>query len=108
MRSLSIFFDLFVRCKSKELNILSVDYLCKLLINISDPHSLHLMLSNSMIANMQTIRFVSMPLELAEYYINFLKTLALKINETTIHLFFNQVLTVLGRNTQRFRWPGRL
>jgi protein CLEC16A len=91
MKSLSIFFDLFVRCKSKELNILAVDYLSKLLINISNPHSLDLMLSNSMIANMQTIRFVTMPLELAEYYINFLKTLALKVNNKTINLFFNQV-----------------
>lgn len=90
MKGLSIFFDLFVRCKSKELNILAIDYLSKLLINIGDAQTLHLLLSNSMIVNMQTIRFVSMPLELAEYYINFLKTLALKINETTVHLFFNQ------------------
>jgi hypothetical protein len=52
MKSLSIFYELFVRSKSKEINILSVDYLSKLLINITDPHSIHMMLSSSMIANM--------------------------------------------------------
>lgn len=91
MKGISIFFDLFVRYMSKDLNIVAIDFLSKLLINIADPHCMHLLLSNSMVSNMQTIKFVSMPLELAEYYINFLKSLSLKLNDTTVHLFYNQV-----------------
>jgi hypothetical protein len=92
MKGIAIFFDLFVRYMSKELNIVAIDYLSKLLINISDPHCMHLLLSNSMVSNMQTIKFVNMPVELAEYYINFLKSLSLKLNDSSIHLFYNQVL----------------
>lgn len=58
-------FDLFVRCKSREVNILALDYLNKLLINISDQASQNLLLSSATIANLQTIRFVSMPVEMA-------------------------------------------
>jgi hypothetical protein len=49
-----------------------------------------------------------MPIELAEYYINFLKTLALKVTDINIHLFFNYVLIIRGRNIPRFRSLGKL
>jgi hypothetical protein len=43
--------------------------------------------------NILQVRFPSLDLEVAEYYINLLKSVSNKLDKDTVHIFYNEVLT---------------
>jgi hypothetical protein len=65
-----------------------------ILINISNPDSITYLLSQPSFIGLQSLKLTDikiMNIEISEYYINFLKTLASRLDRSNIHLFFNQV-----------------
>ena len=82
---------------SKDLIIFSIDCFSKLLININTSKSLAYLISTDTMTNLLSIKFKTLVIEVAEYYINFLKTLSQKLNDANVYLFINIVIHRLFR-----------
>jgi hypothetical protein len=64
-----------------------------MLVSFSHISSIHYFLSSPAMMNILQVRFPSLDLEVAEYYINLLKSVSNKLDKDTVHIFYNEVLT---------------
>ena len=79
----------------------------KLLSNLSR-ESLQVILASPAFISFQSIKFNAVGIEVAEYYVNFLKILSQKVDANSVHLIFNHVRASLCRNTHALLLAGRL
>jgi len=63
-----------------------------MLVSFSRSDSVHWFLSSAAVMNLLQVRFPALDTELAEYYINMLKSLSAKVDLQTVHVFYNEVL----------------
>lgn len=94
--------EIFAAMKEQSILIAVIEGISMLLINLSREESIHYFLSNSSLMKFQMMKFSSLDTELAEYYINFLKSISIRLNPMTIKLFYNQVDFSQFRNTLIF------
>lgn len=67
-----------------------IDCFSMLIVNLSQESSIHYILSSQAVNNLLQVRFMALDLELAEYYINFVKSISTKLNDGTVHIFLNE------------------
>lgn len=89
-------YNLFLRSQSKEVLTCIIQVVSMMLVNFSRSDSVHWFLSSAAISNLLQVRFPSLDCELAEYYINMLKSLSSKVDAQTVHLFYNEVRSKLS------------
>ena len=83
--------EIFAVMKEQSILIAVIEGISMLLINLSREESIHYFLSNNALMKFQMMKFSSLDTELAEYYINFLKSVSIRLNSLTVKLFYNHV-----------------
>jgi hypothetical protein len=86
-------YNLFSRSQNKDIMICIIQSLSMMLVSFSHISSIHYFLSSPAMMNILQVRFPSLDLEVAEYYINLLKSVSNKLDKDTVHIFYNEVLT---------------
>lgn len=89
---MELLYNLFLRSQSKEMLTCIIQVLAMMLVNFSRSDSIHWFLSSTAVMNLLQVRFPQLDTELAEYYINLLKSLSAKVDAQTVHVFYNEVL----------------
>lgn len=85
-----LLFEMLAKSKRRELLVSIISSLAKLVSNLAR-ESLQLLMASPALINFQLIKFSQVTQDVAEYYVNFLKALSLKVDEELVHLIFNQV-----------------
>ena len=99
--------DIFSSLNHKEILVAVIESISMLLFNLSREDSINYFLSNTALMKFQMMKFSGLDTELAEYYINFLKSVSIRLNVSTVKLFYNNVSEELCRNTPISPWSGR-
>jgi Uncharacterised conserved protein/CLEC16A C-terminal len=87
---LRFFLDILEDKCDRNVKVQLIQTLSILIQNISDERSVFYLLSNNFVNDLIVHQFDFNDEELLAYYISFLKTLSLKLNERTILFFFNE------------------
>lgn len=75
-----------------------------MLVSLSQQNSVNYFLSSSALMNLLQIRFPQINIEVAEYYINLLKSISAKLDDTTVHLFYNEKIPIFPLLWQAVRF----
>jgi len=81
---------MFTRSKRRELLVSIISSLAKLVSNLSR-QSLQLLMAAQGLIAFQLIKFGQVTQDVAEYYVNFLKAMSLKLDDDLVHLLHNHV-----------------
>lgn len=79
-----------VALKNRTLNLQIIKSFSVLILNINNPTTLYYIFSNNFINQIISNDYESNDEEFMSYYINFMKSLSLKIDQTTIQFFFRK------------------
>jgi hypothetical protein len=91
-KSLEMLYNLFLRSQNKDIMMCIIQSLSMMLVSLNHTSSIHYFLSSPAIMNILQVRFPSIDLEVAEYYISMLKSISTKLDQDTVHIFYNEVL----------------
>ena len=100
--------NIFLKSKHQELLIVIIESVSLMMANFQKQEGIMRLLFDTAMANFLIIKFNGMTTEVAEYYINLLKSLTTRIDENVLPLIYSEVRRIVVRNSLHLLWPGRL
>lgn len=100
-------FNIFLRSKKRELLIVIIESISLMMANFQKQEGITRLLYDPAMLNFLIIKFNMMTTEIAEYYINLLKSLTTRIDENVLPLIYSEVDRSICRNSPLSHWHGK-
>lgn len=103
-KSMQLLYNLFLKSSRKEIMVCVIQIFSMMIVSLSQATSIHSFLLSNPVTNILQVRFPNIDVELAQYYINMLKTMSTKLNDQTVHIFYNERIPIFPLLWQSIRF----